>query len=47
MLLRYKQRVRVRADRDLVDHSVGKALDQFGIEHRLFERWIAIAAGAN
>jgi len=24
---------------DLVDHSVGKALDQLGIEHALFERW--------
>ncbi|MDQ0341014.1 4-hydroxy-3-polyprenylbenzoate decarboxylase [Caldalkalibacillus uzonensis] len=24
---------------DIVNHSVGKALDQFGIEARLFERW--------
>ncbi len=24
---------------DLVDHSVGKALDQLGIEHTLFVRW--------
>ena len=24
---------------DLVDHSVGKALDQLGVEHSLFERW--------
>ncbi len=24
---------------DLVDHSVGKALDQLGIEHSLFRRW--------
>jgi 4-hydroxy-3-polyprenylbenzoate decarboxylase len=24
---------------DLVDHSVGKALDLLGIEHQLFERW--------
>jgi polyprenyl P-hydroxybenzoate/phenylacrylic acid decarboxylase-like protein len=24
---------------DLVDHSVGKALDQLGIEHHLFRRW--------
>lgn len=24
---------------DIVAHTVGKALDQFGIEHRLFERW--------
>src|SRR5439155_87421 len=27
---------------DLVDHSVGKALDQLGIEHSLFERWSGI-----
>jgi flavin prenyltransferase len=24
---------------DIVNHSVGKALDQFGIEHRLLKRW--------
>ena len=24
---------------DIVDHTVGKALDQFGIEHALFKRW--------
>jgi len=24
---------------DLIDHSVGKALDLFNIEHRLFARW--------
>ena len=24
---------------DVVAHGVGKALDQFGIEHNLFERW--------
>lgn len=24
---------------DLVDHSVGKALDQIGVEHDLFRRW--------
>lgn len=24
---------------EIVDHSVGKALDQLGIEHQLFERW--------
>jgi 4-hydroxy-3-polyprenylbenzoate decarboxylase len=24
---------------DLIDHSVGKALDQLGIEHELFRRW--------
>jgi 4-hydroxy-3-polyprenylbenzoate decarboxylase len=23
----------------IVDHSVGKALDQLGVEHSLFERW--------
>jgi 4-hydroxy-3-polyprenylbenzoate decarboxylase len=27
---------------DIVDHSVGKALDQLGIEHQLFERWSGI-----
>ncbi len=27
---------------DLVDHSVGKALDQLGVEHSLFERWSGI-----
>ena len=25
--------------RDLVDHTVGKALDLLGIEHALFRRW--------
>jgi len=24
---------------DIIAHTVGKALDQFGIEHQLFERW--------
>lgn len=24
---------------DVVNHTVGKVLDQFGIEHRLFKRW--------
>ncbi len=24
---------------DVVNHTVGKALDQFGIEHTLFKRW--------
>ncbi len=24
---------------DIIDHTVGKALDQFGVEHDLFERW--------
>jgi 4-hydroxy-3-polyprenylbenzoate decarboxylase len=30
---------------DLVDHSVGKALDQLGIAHTLFPRWSGIPAG--
>jgi 4-hydroxy-3-polyprenylbenzoate decarboxylase len=30
---------------DIVDHSVGKALDQLGIEHHLFERWSGIPKG--
>ena len=25
--------------RDLVDHTIGRVLDIFGIEHNLFERW--------
>jgi flavin prenyltransferase len=28
-----------RSVQDIVDHTVGKALDQFGIEHGLFKRW--------
>jgi 4-hydroxy-3-polyprenylbenzoate decarboxylase len=24
---------------DVVNHTVGKALDQFGVEHALFKRW--------
>jgi 4-hydroxy-3-polyprenylbenzoate decarboxylase len=24
---------------DVVNHTVGKALDQFGIDNALFERW--------
>lgn len=24
---------------DLIDHSLGKILDQFGLEHQLFSRW--------
>lgn len=24
---------------DLIDHTVGKALDQFGIDHQLYTRW--------
>ena len=27
---------------DLIDHSVGKALDQLGIEHQLFKRWAGV-----
>ena len=27
---------------DLVDHTVGKALDMFNIEHSLFERWTGL-----
>jgi flavin prenyltransferase len=32
---------------DLVDHSVGKALDQLGIEHALFERWSGIGPASS
>jgi flavin prenyltransferase len=28
-----------RTIEDVVDHTVGKALDQFGIPHQLFKRW--------
>jgi 3-polyprenyl-4-hydroxybenzoate decarboxylase len=28
---------------DIVDHTVGKMLDLFGIEHALFQRWSGIA----
>jgi polyprenyl P-hydroxybenzoate/phenylacrylic acid decarboxylase-like protein len=24
---------------DLIDQTIGKVLDQFGIEHELFQRW--------
>jgi 4-hydroxy-3-polyprenylbenzoate decarboxylase len=24
---------------DLVDQTIGKVLDQFGLEHQLFKRW--------
>jgi polyprenyl P-hydroxybenzoate/phenylacrylic acid decarboxylase-like protein len=30
---------RPRTIEDLLNQTVGKVLDQFGIEHRLFERW--------
>lgn len=29
---------------EIVDHSVGKALDQLGVEHQLFTRWSGIAS---
>ena len=25
--------------RDIIDHTIGKILDQFGLEHQLFKRW--------
>ncbi len=31
---------------DIIDHSVGKVLDQVGIEHNLFQRWGSPADGA-
>lgn len=30
---------RPRSVEDIVAHTVGKALDQFGVEHQLFKRW--------
>jgi 4-hydroxy-3-polyprenylbenzoate decarboxylase len=32
---------------DVVDHSVGKALDQLGVEHALFERWRGIGPSSS
>lgn len=28
-----------RTIQDIIDHTIGKALDLFGIEHQLFQRW--------
>ena len=33
---------RPRKMEDLIDHSVGKALDQLGVEHALFRRWTGL-----
>lgn len=33
---------RPRTLEDLVDHSVGKALDQLGVAHELFRRWTGL-----
>ena len=30
---------RPRSLDDIIDHTIGKVLDQFGIEHQLFRRW--------
>ncbi|MDP2917474.1 MAG: UbiX family flavin prenyltransferase [Dehalococcoidia bacterium] len=30
---------------DIVDHTVGKMLDMFGIKHNLFQRWAGIGKG--
>jgi len=35
---------RPKTMQDLIDHSVGKALDQLGIAHALFRRWSGIDA---
>jgi 4-hydroxy-3-polyprenylbenzoate decarboxylase len=37
--------VRPRTIGDLVDHSVGKALDVLGVEHALFKRWTGPEVG--
>jgi 3-polyprenyl-4-hydroxybenzoate decarboxylase len=34
--------VRPTTVEQLVDHSVGKALDLLGVEHELFERWTGL-----
>jgi len=36
---------RPRSMDDLINHVVGKALDQFGVEHNLFKRWQPISEG--
>jgi 4-hydroxy-3-polyprenylbenzoate decarboxylase len=33
---------RPKSIQDLVDHTIGKALDQFGIDAELFERWTGL-----
>ena len=38
---------RPRTIDDLLKQTVGKVLDQFGIEHRLFERWSGIEGERN
>jgi polyprenyl P-hydroxybenzoate/phenylacrylic acid decarboxylase-like protein len=30
---------RPKTIQDVIDHTVGKALDLFNIEHKLFQRW--------
>ena len=35
---------RPRTIQDIIDHTIGKALDIFGIEHNLFERWSGLPA---
>jgi len=30
---------RPKTIQDIIDHTIGKILDQFGLEHRLFRRW--------
>ncbi len=37
--------VRPKTVAEIVDHSVGKALDQLGVAHQLFERWSGVPKG--
>jgi len=36
---------RPKTIQDIIDHTVGKVLDIFGIEHELFARWQGISGG--
>ena len=29
---------------DIIDHTIGKTLDMFDIEHKLFQRWPGLTA---
>lgn len=38
---------RPKTIQDIIDHTIGKALDMFDIEHNLFQRWSGIPAEEN
>jgi 4-hydroxy-3-polyprenylbenzoate decarboxylase len=35
---------RPRTIQDIIDYTIGKTLDIFGIEHNLFQRWSGLAS---